>query len=90
MTLTFRYKETESPDGKKALRPVIPVIMIGPKETFETTCILDSGADLTIISKNMAEVLGLDLSGEIDLSYGVGGEIPTLKSHVNIVDREWT
>ena len=42
---------------------MIPVIFTNGEETVETTALLDSGADFVALTKNMAEALGLDLSG---------------------------
>jgi len=79
--MIFKYKEIDRPNGKKVLCPAIPVTLIG-KETFDTTCILDSGADVSAISKEMAEVLGLDINSKTETIYGVGGPIEAIKSQM--------
>jgi len=52
------------------------------KETFDMTCILDSGADVSAISKEMAEVLGLNVHSKTETIYGVGGPIEAIKSQM--------
>jgi predicted aspartyl protease len=63
MTLVFRYKIFQPPGGNERKRPMIPVTFINGDESVETLALLDSGADFVALSKEMAEVLGLDLSG---------------------------
>lgn len=85
MPLVFKYKEVERPGSNQKVRvPALIVTFIGPAGSFDTTCIVDSGADISIISKEMAEGLGLELTGATDFAYGVGGRVQTMNSHVTI------
>ncbi|MCX6651421.1 MAG: aspartyl protease family protein [Methanomassiliicoccales archaeon] len=52
--------------------------------SFEILALLDSGADSTAIPKEMAEVLGLDLTGKKEKSYGIGGTVDSINSRVNL------
>ncbi|MBU0536455.1 MAG: retroviral-like aspartic protease family protein [Nanoarchaeota archaeon] len=63
MTITFRYKTVKRPDGTEVKTPSIP-ILLSEKENFETTALLDSGADISAMPKDLADILGLDLSGK--------------------------
>ena len=83
MTIVFRYKTVTRPDGTPVKTPSIPIFLIG-KETFETTGLLDSGADISVISKDIADLLGLDLSGETHPAYGIGGKVDSIESKVSI------
>ena len=65
MTLSFSYKSVKRPDGTEVKTPSIPVVFSG-KEKFETLALLDSGADISAMSEDVAEILGLDLNGERD------------------------
>jgi hypothetical protein len=85
MALTFHYKEVLSHSGKKIKRPLVPVTFSNGDESFDTIGLIDSGADVTAINQEMAEVLGLDLSGPIEKSYGIGGSIDTVRSKVKII-----
>ncbi|MBI2660623.1 hypothetical protein HYX07_05665 [Candidatus Woesearchaeota archaeon] len=84
MTISFRYKGVRRPDGTIVKTPSIPLILIG-KETFETIGLLDSGADISAIPKSIAEILGLNLEGEITFAYGIGGKVKSVESTVKIL-----
>jgi len=83
MTLSFSYKSVKRPDGTEVKTPSIPVVFSG-KEKFETLALLDSGADISAMSEDVAEILGLDLNGERDSAYGIGGRVDAVESKVNI------
>jgi hypothetical protein len=80
----FRYKRVNRPDGTTVKTPSLPVTLIGEKETVETVALLDSGADISAIPKEMAEILGFDLSGEIQLAHGIGGTARTIEKRINV------
>jgi hypothetical protein len=84
MVLNFKYKEVANPEGAKRKRPMVPITLSNGDVSFETLALLDSGADSTAISMEMAEVLGLDLSGKREKSYGIGGTVDSITSRVNI------
>ena len=46
--------------------------------------LLDSGADFTVIPIEIAEILGLDMSNPVEKSGGVGGEVDTTLSSMEI------
>ena len=83
MTITFRYKSVRRPDGSLVKSPSIPVVL-DLKEKFETLALLDSGADISAIPKNIAEILGINLNKEKTFSYGLGGKVETIKTFVNL------
>lgn len=64
MTIVFKYKTIKRPDGTQVKTPSIPLLLNG-KENIQTIALLDSGADISAISKDLAEILGLDISGKI-------------------------
>jgi hypothetical protein len=70
MTLSFKYKSIKRPDGTLVKSPSIPIILKG-KEQFETAALIDSGADISAIPKDIAEIFGCDLSGKIEPAAGV-------------------
>lgn len=63
---------------------MIPVTFTNDEASFETLGLLDSGADSVTIDRELAEVLGLDLSGERDLCQIPGGTTETVEQKVNI------
>ena len=84
MTISFNYKTVKRPDGTEVRTPSIPIVLFG-KESFETVALLDSSADLSAIPKDIAEILGLDLSGTHSTAYGIGGKTDALDTTMGIL-----
>lgn len=85
MTLSFRYKSIPRPRGKSVKAPHIPVNLLSKSSmSIEFIALLDSGADVSIIPKDVAELLGIDLTKEKDISRGLGGEIEVINTKINI------
>ena len=53
--------------------PVIPILLKGRK-TFWTNALVDTGADTSVLTKKVAEILELDLSAKPQKVNGIGGE----------------
>ncbi len=82
MRKSFKYFSYKRPNGLVRL-PMIPIILIGNNDLrFETMALLDSGADSTCITQDIAEVLGLDLSGKKEPMGGITGETKCARSKV--------
>ncbi len=45
---------------------------------------LDSGADISAIPKEVAEILGLDISGATSPAFGIGGKTEAVDTHIDI------
>jgi hypothetical protein len=62
---------------------MIPVRLVGPKGAFDTSALIDSGADFSTIFAEHAQILGIDLSklAETEVQ-GVGGKLPARKGVV--------
>lgn len=84
MTITFRYKSVKRPDGTLVKTPSIPLTFIG-KESFDTVALLDSGADISAMPKDIAEILGLNLRGKVSFAYGIGGKARCVETKVTIL-----
>lgn len=84
MTITFRYKTVERPDGTKVKTPSIPILLKG-KETFSTVALLDSGADISAIPLAIAEILGLDLNKEKSSAFGIGGKVDSVETSIELI-----
>jgi len=85
MAITFRYKSVNRPDGTSVRIPSIPVTLVGPRESIELIALMDSGADISVIPREVAEVLGLDLSGETESVFGLGGSVRAIPLQINMV-----
>ncbi len=83
MTITFRYKTVNRPDGTEVKTPSIPVVLKG-KESIETIALLDSGADISAIPRDIAEIIGLDLKGKTTPSFGIGGKVDSVETRMRI------
>ena len=83
MTLSFKYKSVKRPDGTEIKTPSVPITLIG-KEKFETLALLDSGADISAVPLAIAEILGLDLTGEKTPAFGIGGKVESIETKINL------
>ena len=84
MAITFRYKTVKRPDGTQVKTPSIPILLMG-KERFETVALLDSGADISVIPLSLAELLGLEINSKKVIAYGIGGQVDSVDTSVNIL-----
>lgn len=84
MAMTFKYKTVKRPDGTESRTPSIPITLLGT-ERFDSVALIDSGADISAIPKEVAEILGLDLSGEITLTFGIGGKVDAVESKMRVI-----
>ena len=83
MTLSFNYKSVKRPDGTEVKIPSIPILIHG-EENIDTIGLLDSGADISAISKDFAELLGLNLKGKKSPAWGIGGKVDAVDTKMNI------
>jgi len=85
--LTFRYKEVTRPDGTTVRCPVIPIRLFKRTEkgeNIDALALLDSGADVSAMSLDFAELFSLNLSAPKIPGFGVGGEVKLIPSKVKI------
>ncbi len=81
----YSYKFYELNIGKKRiLRPMLPVLLRGPTMGLETGMLVDSGADVSMIQRELAEQLGLAFHG-VESTGGISGELPV---HLSSVEAE--
>ena len=86
MSLVFKYKKIERPPPIPPIfSPVIPVTLKSEKEQVDVIALVDSGADTCAIPKGIAEILCLDLSGEVKPILGVGGEGKSVTSKMTVI-----
>lgn len=73
MAIVFRYKHIQRKDGFLKKAPFIPIFLRDKDDKlYEFTGLLDSGADNTVMPKDLAEFLGLSL-GKEETTAGIGG-----------------
>ncbi len=84
MTLTFKYKKVKRPNNIEVKSPSIPVTLWGAGQRFEFIALLDSGADVSAIPKDVAELLGLDLTGKKEEAAGIGGKVAAVQTNMNL------
>ncbi len=87
MTLHFRYKSLKHSDGTISKVPLVPIKVIG-KETLILYGLVDSGSDMCAVSKRVAELLGLSLSGKKEISFGVGGKAESVQSRMIVTIKQ--
>ena len=73
-------------DGTLKKAPYVPVFLQGDKgKLIKVTALLDSGADTTIIPKDLATVLGLKLHKYEEETGGIGGKVKVRKAQVSLI-----
>lgn len=85
MTITFRYKTVPRRNGTDALSPSIPLTLIGSKNSVDVVALLDTGADLTVMSRSVAELIGLNLSGVREKTFGIGESSDCVRTSMKVV-----
>jgi len=84
MSLTFKYKLVKRSDNVEIKSPSIPVTLAGSGGKYQFIALVDSGADISVIPKEVAELLGLDLSGKREEARGIGGKVPSVQTKLQI------
>lgn len=85
MALYFRYKSIVRPDGNAVKTPSIPITISGESNLkIEVIALLDSGADVSIIPLDIAELLRINISGEKSKSKGIGGEVEVINTKITV------
>ena len=83
MSIIFRYVHVPRPDGTLRRAPFIPVHITNKfGKSMEVVALLDSGADDTVIPKDLAEVLGSKEAEETTETGGVGGNVKVKKTRL--------
>ena len=83
--MSFKYKSIKRPDGNLIKTPSIPVTLIGNSSIrVEFMALIDSGADLSVIPQDVAELLDLKLDGKKDKSRDLGGEVDVVNTNMQI------
>ncbi len=74
MAITFKYAKVPRKDGSLRRAPFIPIYLRDKNEKLlKFIALVDSGADTTVIPKDVAIVLGLKESDKEEQTGGIGG-----------------
>ncbi len=84
MTLNFRYKRVQRPNGIEVKTPSIPLTLRGNGGKYDFIALLDSGADMSAIPRAVAELLGIPLDGEKEEALGIGGVVSAVHTTIHI------
>jgi len=84
MTLSFKYRDVPRANETRAISPSIPIILSNGGTRFELIALVDSGADVSAIPRRTAELLGLNLAGELEKAFGIGGSVPAIQSSMTV------
>ena len=84
MSLTYKYKRVKRPDKSDIKSPSLSVTLWGSGLRYDFVALLDSGADISVISLDVAELLGLDLKGNKEEARGIGGKVFAIQTNMNI------
>ena len=86
MAMVFKYKTIRRPDNTLVKTPSIPISLKGNCETIiEVMALLDSGADISVIPSDFAQLLNLDLNKERTKAFGIGGEVESIETSINLI-----
>lgn len=84
MPITFKYVHVPRPDGTLRKAPYIPIFVIDKAgKLVRVVALIDSGADFTIIPKDLAGLLGLKEDQEEANTGGIGGKVKVKRTHFN-------
>ena len=85
MALVYHYKILPGKKGSNVKTPSIPIYCKGNSSLkMNVIALVDSGADCSVIPMGLAEILDLDLTGQKQDSFGFGGKMECVESHVQI------
>jgi len=81
MSIIFKYVKVPRPDGTLRNAPYIPVwIRTKTGKLIDIAALIDSGADTTVIPKDLALLLGLKESRVESETGGIGGKVKVRES----------
>ena len=80
MSIIFRYSHIQREDGSLRKAPYIPIYAkTSSGRLMKLPALIDSGADFTVLTKDLADLMGLKL-GEKSETAGIGGGVNVRKA----------
>jgi|SRR3989344_5676217 len=84
MTLFCKFKKEKLDDGSYTLRPKIRVRLFGENISTQIYALLDTGCDVSVIPKSLAESIGIDISGKKGELFGFLEKTDVVESYARI------
>ncbi len=85
MAIIFRYAHVPRPDGTLRDAPYIPVLVRHRSgRMVRVLALIDSGADTTVVPKDLALALGLHERSPPEETGGIGGKVPVRRAQLSI------
>jgi hypothetical protein len=85
MEFIFPYREEYSRLFGMIYRPVVPVELQSEQEWFPQRMYLDSGADISLIPRSVGDLLGFEMTDNIQEMRGVGNvAIPVIIKTISV------
>lgn len=85
MAITFRYANVPRPDGTLRHAPYVPIYIQDKKgKQIRIVSLIDSGADDTVVPKDLAILLGLSEKGNETETAGIGGRVRVKESRLSL------
>ena len=85
MAITFRYINIQRDDGTLMSAPFIPVyIRADSGRLIRVVALVDSGADTTVVPKDLAIILGIKESSKAFDTGGIGGKVKVKHSRMSL------
>ena len=86
MQIEFPFREFISENLGRILKPFALVTLINGEKSREVTMLIDSGADVTLLSKSLGERMGLEPIKEDEIKYlgGIAGGVPVVYRTINL------
>ena len=85
MAITFKYKVLPDEFTNDTKKPIVRITLKGENQIpINVIGLLDSGADVSVIPKGLADFLNLRLKDK-ENAKGIGGEVPVWNSRFQIM-----
>jgi len=85
MSFSFKYRPITLESGQVIKRPVIPLVLEGEKKRVKVFGYLDTGSDISIISKSIAEKIGMNCFEETEIFGITGDEMKVDLGYIKVV-----
>ena len=85
MSFSFKYQSIKLDSGQIIKRPVVPLILRGNKNSIEVLGYLDTGSDVSLISKDFADLIGINYFEQTEIFGITGDEMEVDIGNVNII-----